>query len=443
MGGRVHTEEAWMTGREGAVRRAATRVALVLQVVASLVVLTERPGRAAATEILADWRMDEPPGAAVMVDASGNGLDGTVGSAVRTGVVVEDATVYRWPYTKPNQPPPKPERLVQVDDDRLNPGKLEFAITIRFRTTHSFGNIIQKGQSGSSGGYFKMQIPKGKLVCVFRGIVDGELVSKSVSSGDILLNDGAWHVVRCERTESGLTLTIDGSKTRRAWGWTGSISNDRPLTIGGKLDCDQVTITCDYFSGDIDYVRIETSPRPGLPFVDDFSQGFTAWDVVRNVSLDETTGGAMPPSAMVDVAEGSAYLSRSLGATYDFLCVSASVQVTTTGGNALVRLRTASNDPIARLLVDSSRYLRVRSDVSGVASPRTVLLDQDWHRLEVCGNVGATSTWDLYFDGRPVLQGWTADTGSQPIGTLELGDKGIKTWTAHLDDIVVDQGVGG
>jgi len=29
-----------------------------------------------------------------------------------------------------------------------------------------------------------------------------------------------------------------------------------PFTIGGKTECDQITITCDYFVGDIDYVRI-------------------------------------------------------------------------------------------------------------------------------------------------------------------------------------------
>ena len=32
-----------------------------------------------------------------------------------------------------------------------------------------------------------------------------------------------------------------------------------PLTIGGKVDCDQVKVTCDYFAGDIDWVRIEAS----------------------------------------------------------------------------------------------------------------------------------------------------------------------------------------
>jgi hypothetical protein len=38
---------------------------------------------------------------------------------------------------------------------------------------------------------------------------------------------------------------------------------DRPvaiwLTIAGKLNCDQVNTTCDYFAGDLDNLKIETS----------------------------------------------------------------------------------------------------------------------------------------------------------------------------------------
>jgi hypothetical protein len=59
-----------------------------------------------------------------------------------------------------------------------------------------------------------------------------------------------------------VTMVIDGVVTGRNRNATGNISNTRPVTIAGKGNCDQVEITCDYFSGDIDYVRIETSsPR--------------------------------------------------------------------------------------------------------------------------------------------------------------------------------------
>ena len=45
----------------------------------------------------------------------------------------------------------------------------------------------------------------------------------------------------------------------------GIIDNKIPMTIGGKINCDQVKTTCDYFSGNIDYVSI-TKPLGG-PFL--------------------------------------------------------------------------------------------------------------------------------------------------------------------------------
>ncbi len=167
----------------------------------------------------------------------------------------------------PNQPPAKPERLIQVADPRLNPGTRDFAVTIRFKTSRTFGNMIQKGQANTPGGYFKWQIPLGKLACLFRGRApDGTVLSKSVNSGDILLNDDQWHTVRCERTVDRVTMTIDGVRTRKALGPTGSISNTVPMTIAGKVNCDQATITCDYFVGEMDFIKIEVAPT-GPPVV--------------------------------------------------------------------------------------------------------------------------------------------------------------------------------
>ena len=54
-------------------------------------------------------------------------------------------------------------------------------------------------------------------------------------------------------------MTVDGVVRDIRSGTTGTIANTRPITIGGKLNCNQVDITCDYFVGDIDYVRIESN----------------------------------------------------------------------------------------------------------------------------------------------------------------------------------------
>jgi len=71
-----------------------------------------------------------------------------------------------------------------------------------------------------------------------------------------VLSDGQWHVVRCSRTSTGLTLNVDGKVVATAKGSTGNISNNRPISIAGKLNCDQIHTTCDYFTGDIDYITI-------------------------------------------------------------------------------------------------------------------------------------------------------------------------------------------
>jgi hypothetical protein len=91
---------------------------------------------------------------------------------------------------------------------------------------------------------------------VFRGRNSaGSFVRRQVVSPTVL-SDGSWHVARCSRTSTALTLTIDGKLVDTANGSSGNISNTRPITIGGKLNCDQINVTCDYFTGDIDYITI-------------------------------------------------------------------------------------------------------------------------------------------------------------------------------------------
>ena len=209
----------------------------------------------ASAATLANWQMNEGPRASVMVDKAGH-VNGTIGSAIQTGYKFDGATAYHWVFASPTAPPAKPERIAQANSSTLNPGSGNYAVKLRYRTTKHFGNIVQKGQAGSSGGYFKLENPNGRLTCVFRGTnSSGNFQRKQVVSPRVL-SDGKWHVARCARTSTGLTLQIDGSVVATAKGSTGRISNTRPISIAGKLNCDQVTTTCDYFTGDIDYVKI-------------------------------------------------------------------------------------------------------------------------------------------------------------------------------------------
>ena len=227
---------------------------LTLSVALAGVLLLASPGNAATPRAI--WQMNEAAGATIMGDSSGHGLNGTIGSHVQTGVALTGGgTGYRFPYLKPNTPPADPEHIVRVaNNPLLNPGTGNFAVEFRMRTTHSFGNIIQKGQAGSAGGYWKFQQPSGKVSCLCGGSA-----GSSGAGSTVRVNDGNWHTVRCERTSSSVTMYIDGQRTGRNTNPTGTIANTRPVTIAGKGNCDQVNITCDYFSGDLDYVKIETS----------------------------------------------------------------------------------------------------------------------------------------------------------------------------------------
>jgi hypothetical protein len=203
---------------------------------------------ASADHTIAMWDMDEPGRSRVMDDSSDHGLDGRIGREVE-----HTGDYYRFSRLEPDTPPTHPQHLVTVDDDaELDPGSRDYAITIRMRTRYQFGNIIQKGQATVSGGSFKLQIPNGHVQCWFRGSAGSILVTAPSK-----INDGRWHVVNCERTRDGVALRIDGRTVANRWGWTGSISNSWPVSIGGKTDCDQRDVGCDYFAGDLDYVAID------------------------------------------------------------------------------------------------------------------------------------------------------------------------------------------
>lgn len=505
-------------------------VSIVIVAMASSTLTVGVPAVASAASVtIADWQMNEAAGAQAMPDSSGNSATGAIGSVVQTGVVVNGATGYRWSSTMPNQPPAKPERLIQVPDQDLNPGTRDYAVTIRYRSTYKFGNIIQKGQAHVSGGYFKIEQPSGFINCFYTGHGGMATVKSTVAT-----NDGQWHVIRCERTASQVALYIDGALMGTSVHATGMISNTTPLTIGGKLNCDNVAITCDYYSGDLDYVRIEagsggggdTTPPtvPGTPsgtgspgsislgwaastdqsppityriyrdggttpvgqttatsftdaglaagsthtytidatdavgnasskspssapiavpssgaiFADDFSGGsFARWTGATRLTIDATQGSAATPSARGAPSAQSAFAYATLGAGYPSVCLSVNVNVGAHPGTGvdLFRLRTASDAPIVKTYVNASGVLFVRSDASGAQQSSGVSLGTGWHTIRLCGTVGTTGSWSLYRDGTAIVNAWTANTGTTPIGRIQIGDTAAKTWTANFDDV--------
>jgi hypothetical protein len=233
----------------GEIQMKPYRVAVALTAATLASLSLQGPASAAATTTLALWNMNEAPHSTVLVDSSGHGINGVIGSEV-----VLNGSVHTFPYLKPNTPPAHPGHPDQVNNALLNPGTRDYAITLRMKWTNSFGNIIQKGQSGTVGGYFKLQAPNGIVQCLFRGSTGNAGVG-SIRA----LNDGQWHIITCTRTATAVTMVVDGVQVSTLKHATGNISNTKPLSIAGKLACDQIKVTCDYWVGQMDYVQISTS----------------------------------------------------------------------------------------------------------------------------------------------------------------------------------------
>jgi concanavalin A-like lectin/glucanase superfamily protein len=216
---------------------------------ALLLALSATASGASASSGVLDLELNESSGASTAVDSSGHHHDGRVGNLVRMGagqatfpLLARNASLGSGPLIE----------VPDAADGSLDPGKGTFTITMRYRTTHAFGNIVQKGQATSSGGQVKLQQPKGKLTCMFKTSSG----TATAGSGQVQMDNGAWHTVQCVRTTSSVTMYVDGKRTGRSTHSTGNLDNSLPWTIGGKPNCDGTTVTCDYFAGDVDYLRL-------------------------------------------------------------------------------------------------------------------------------------------------------------------------------------------
>jgi len=222
---------------------------------ACLVSLGTSSAASASTATTVNWSMNEPAGSTTMTDSGTAGVTGTIGPDVVTGAAIDGVTAYQWPFIPNINTAYRPERLVTVKDAAaIDPNGTSFRVEMRFRTKQSDKNIFNKGQSGNTGGYYKIETGGGFVKCLFRGPTSSLSIVSTTR-----VDDDRWHIVVCEHTPNGLTMTLDGTWTRTRLGTTGPINNSRPMSIGGKSKCDAVTAEgadCDYYSGWIDYITI-------------------------------------------------------------------------------------------------------------------------------------------------------------------------------------------
>ena len=223
-------------------------------VLATAALASAGPAGAASTQTVALWNMNEAKGATVLVDSSGHGLNGTIGTSITL-----NGAYQTFPHvTRGTGGTIDPQHLDTITSTMLNPGTADFIVTVRLRIPNvaaSLGNVMQKGQTGTPGGFWKIQLDggNGRILCDFVSPTG----SGGIRSAQVVA-DNQWHTVTCERSATAVTTTVDGITTRLVHA-VGNIVNTQPLSIGGKHTC-AATLhhDCDYFIGSIDSVEIQT-----------------------------------------------------------------------------------------------------------------------------------------------------------------------------------------
>ncbi|MDP9433365.1 MAG: hypothetical protein M3P91_11830 [Actinomycetota bacterium] len=190
--------------------------------------------------------MDEPSGATVMTDSSGNGHDAPLPAAVRPG-----GGKYWFSGKAP---------VIVPHGAGLNPGRADFSFAVRVRRTGGYAdpNLIQKGQVDAPNGYYKIDYFQGQVVCTLKG--DGGTAVIGLPAN---ISDKFSHTIRCSKTATQMRLDVDPGTPRAKFGTKavtiGSIANIKPLTLGGKTNCSSVD-ACDPFTGLMVWARVDFRP---------------------------------------------------------------------------------------------------------------------------------------------------------------------------------------
>ena len=258
-----------MITRRALVRADRRRPLLGVIVTSSVVVagLALAPSATAATGdvLVADWEMNDPAGSTVMFDSSGNKLNGTVSADAAAHGLTLNGSAYTWALRSPTAPPAELPRVVQVvpESDKLDipDPNVTQTIAFRFKTNKPYGNILQKGQATDKGGQIKIENPGGYTQCVYHG-GNGSYVSVP---SPIKLNDNQWHTFSCVHMAKQIQVWVDGVQVATKNYSTGYINNAYPFVVGGKSRCDQIKVTCDYYTGQIDWIHVYNSTGSGAP----------------------------------------------------------------------------------------------------------------------------------------------------------------------------------
>jgi Concanavalin A-like lectin/glucanases superfamily len=197
-------------------------------VVACSVALAAPSIASAATVSL--WHMDETS-ATTMVDSAGSN-NGTLHN-VALGQAGASGSAYGFNGSS--------SVVTAPSSSSLNPGTSPFWMSVQVKftgtPTAAIGgdyDLIRKGLSGTSGGFYKMELlPTGSGVRAHCSM-EGSVTSRSLTAGPDL-RDGQWHTVQCLKDDTSISVVVDGVKSSTTVG-LGSFGNNASLAVGAKAE---------------------------------------------------------------------------------------------------------------------------------------------------------------------------------------------------------------
>lgn len=220
------------------VRRNVRRLIIAAATAATLVGVAS-PANAALT-VRANWLMGQLP---TLVDSAGGDNNGTTRNITMSGGYY----VFNGTSSAATAP----------DKANLDPGTTDVRLTARVsittipRSATETYDIVRKGLSTTSGGYYKMEIMRSSsgaaiAACRFKD----SLGRAGEAYGTVNLVNRGFVTITCTKTSTAVIVSAAG-QTVTAPKAVRSISNSAPVFIGTKGDA------TDYFKGRMDFVKIE------------------------------------------------------------------------------------------------------------------------------------------------------------------------------------------
>jgi hypothetical protein len=219
--------------------RRSVRPLIIAAALAATLVAVASPANAALT-VRANWQMNSLP---TLVDSAGGDNNGT------TKNITLKNGYYSFNGTSSAATTP--------DKANLDPGTLGIRLSARVSITTipesalETYDIVRKGVTTTTGGYYKMEILKnasGHAVAACRFKDSSGRAGEAY--GTVNLVNKGFVTITCTKTSTGVTVSA-GGQTVTAPKTLGSISNSAPVFIGTKGDA------TDYFKGLMDWVKIE------------------------------------------------------------------------------------------------------------------------------------------------------------------------------------------